>query len=841
MLDSGMTPEEVCRDCPDLLPQVKERWKEFCQVDEALGAVFPGLRTQSVAGTIANVAPTIGLPQIPGYAVEAILGYGGMGVVYKARQSVLDRVVAVKMLLAGPFASPLELGRFRRETAALACLKHPNIVQVYDAGDVEGRPYLTMELIEGGTLARKLAGTPLPARDAAELVATLAGAVDVAHQAGIVHRDLKPVNILLAADGTPKITDFGLARRLEGDGGLTQTGVTVGTPNYMAPEQASGQARAIGPAVDVYALGVILYETLTGRPPFRADTPAETVRQVLDQEPVPPARLNPKVPRDLQTVCLKCLQKEPDRRYASAAALVDDLRRFLDGRPIQARPLGLAARLIRWCRRNPMAVAIGVLLVVAATVSTWLAVRASRAEANERLAKVDVEKRLRQVEKAVDLLPSVFQHLDTRDMARTEGSLRAILIERLDQAAKQLERELTGDPLVVANLQEKFGRSLVGLGAAGKAVPLLESCRATREAMLGADDPETLITLPQLASAYQFSGRLDLALPLLEETLKLMQIRLGPDDPTTLSCQNNLSAAYESAGRQDLALPLQEEALRRVQNTLGPNNRDRLLVANNLAVTYLRLGQINRALPLFEETLKRRKAVLGPDHLQTLVSMNCLADTYAAAGQLDRALLLLEESLRRRKATLGVSHPDTLSTERDLGYYRNITTARERYQAKVTELGPDHIDSLLARRDVAQMYLTTNRLDEAEPILVEIIDQMKTRPTDDKVRLFTVSLLLTCATNREKTMPDSWQTSRSKSWLGGALLGLKRLAAAEPLLLAGYEEMKMRSATIPAQERRHLTEAAERLVKLYEAMDKKDEAAKWKKEMDGLSRTETAK
>ena len=211
MLDSGMTPDEVCRNCPDLLPEVRERWKEFCQVDDALGAIFPGLRSPSLAGAIADVRITAGLPEIPGYTVEAILGHGGMGVVYKARQRALDRVVAVKMLLAGPFASPLELGRFRRETAALASLKHPNIVQVYDAGDVEGRPYLTMELIEGGSLAEKLAGTPQPAREAADLVATLAGAVDVAHQAGIVHRDLKPVNILLAADGTPKITDFGLA------------------------------------------------------------------------------------------------------------------------------------------------------------------------------------------------------------------------------------------------------------------------------------------------------------------------------------------------------------------------------------------------------------------------------------------------------------------------------------------------------------------------------------------------------------------------------------------------------------------------------------------------------
>jgi serine/threonine-protein kinase len=198
--------------------------------------------------------------------VEAVLGCGGMGVVYKARQHALGRPVALKMLLAGPFAGSQELGRFRRETAALACLRHANIVQVYDAGEVEGRPYFTMEFLEGGSLAQKLSGTPEPARQAAALMATLAGAVQVAHQGGIVHRDLKPANILLTADGTPKISDFGLAKRLEGETRVTQTGDVVGTPSYMAPEQARGRTRVIGPAVDVYALGAILYELLTGRP-----------------------------------------------------------------------------------------------------------------------------------------------------------------------------------------------------------------------------------------------------------------------------------------------------------------------------------------------------------------------------------------------------------------------------------------------------------------------------------------------------------------------------------------------------------------------------------------------
>jgi hypothetical protein len=307
--------------------------------------------------------------------METMLGCGGMGVVYQARQRALDRSVAVKMLLAGPFAGPQDLMRFRQETAALASLHHPNIVQVYDAGEVEGRPYFSMELVEGGSLAQRLSGTPKPSREAATLVATLAETVQAAHQAGIVHRDLKPANILLTADGTAKISDFGLARRLEGGAGLTQSGDTLGTPSYMAPEQAQGKASAIGPAADIYALGTILYELLTGRPPFRGETPSETILQVIHQEPVPPARLNPKVPRDLETVCLKCLRKEPPSRYASAQELAEDLRRYLLGQAIKAKPVGRLERVGKWVRRNPAIASLSaaaVLMLLAGTVVSLL-------------------------------------------------------------------------------------------------------------------------------------------------------------------------------------------------------------------------------------------------------------------------------------------------------------------------------------------------------------------------------------------------------------------------------------------------------------------------------------
>ncbi len=375
LLSSQATPEEVCASCPELLPQVRARWQKMRLLRANLDAMFPP-PTESDASAPSIPPEGAALPEVPGYEVEGELGRGGMGVVYRAWHLRLNRPVALKMLLAGAYARPAERERFLREAQAVAALHHPNIVPVYDAGEVDGRPYFTMELIEGGSLVQQIQGVPQPVRQAAALAATLADAVHAAHQSGIVHRDLKPANILLTGDGTPKVADFGLARRLEGDGGLTLSGAPMGTPSYMAPEQARGEKRAIGPATDVYALGAILYEMLTGRPPFRAESATATLQQVVADEPVPPARLNPQAPRDLETICLKCLHKEPHRRYISAQALADDLRRFRRGEPITARPLGRLERVARWARRRPAAAVLlaGALLVATAVLggAGWL-------------------------------------------------------------------------------------------------------------------------------------------------------------------------------------------------------------------------------------------------------------------------------------------------------------------------------------------------------------------------------------------------------------------------------------------------------------------------------------
>jgi tRNA A-37 threonylcarbamoyl transferase component Bud32 len=313
------------------------------------------------------------------YELEVEIARGGMGVVYKARQRRLNRTVAVKMILAGQLADQEDVRRFLSEAEAAAGLDHPGIVPVFESGEIDGQHFFSMGFVDGQSLAALLAAGPLTSRRAAELVVQVCDAVDYAHEQGVIHRDLKPGNILLDKGGHPRVTDFGLAKRVTGDHGLTRTGEALGTPSYMPPEQASGKIDVIGRPADVYAVGAVLYAALTGRPPFQAATPIDTLLQVLEQEPVSPRQLNADIPRDLETIVLKCLEKEPHKRYATARDLADELRRFLEGKPIQARPVGRAERGWRWCKRNPVVAALSMaavlLLAVTAAVSAVAYVR----------------------------------------------------------------------------------------------------------------------------------------------------------------------------------------------------------------------------------------------------------------------------------------------------------------------------------------------------------------------------------------------------------------------------------------------------------------------------------
>ena len=322
------------------------------------------LLDETRAGGLEAVPAAAGpLPEIPGYEIVAELGRGGMGVVYKAVQLQLNRTCALKLISAGGLAGGEAMARFLAEAKTIARLRHPNVVQVYHYGQHDGQPFLEMEFAEGGTLARRLTGTPWPAVRAAWLIDAVARAVDEAHGQRVVHRDLKPANILLTANGSPKVADFGLAKSLEAGVDLTIAGVILGTPYYMAPEQAEGASRAVGMATDVYALGAILYELLTGRPPFRGKTLLEVLERIKTARPVRPRRLAPGIPRDIEAICLKCLSKSPAQRYDSAGELAEDVRRFINGEPTMARLTDGG----EWAGRRPVPpTLVGVIAVVVA-------------------------------------------------------------------------------------------------------------------------------------------------------------------------------------------------------------------------------------------------------------------------------------------------------------------------------------------------------------------------------------------------------------------------------------------------------------------------------------------
>ncbi len=423
----------------------------------------------------ASVITEADIPSIPGYEIIGILGRGGMGVVFKARQIALQRIVALKMLRDSACAGEKELARFRAEADVIARLQHPNIVQIYDVGEVAGRPYFVLEYVAGGSLAEYLNGTPKSVRMASQFVEVLARAVQAAHANGVVHRDLKPGNILLipahegeagavdtargsnvfVANGMrlktiPKIADFGVAKIATSDWeaqlnrGLTVTGELLGTPSYMAPEQAMSSGAAVGPAADVYALGAIFYELLTGRPPFRGETLLETVLQVLHSEPVSVTSLQPKVPRDVETICLKCLRKEPRHRYSSASELADDIQRFLRGKAIKARPRSAVEKVWRWIREHPVPsglVAAGVLApIVALVVLSMLSTQLVHSSA----------------------LESAAQQAELLECATNEYSLIVQKVEHADYAVNKMEPPTPGTvPLTIpATFLHDVGKTL---------------------------------------------------------------------------------------------------------------------------------------------------------------------------------------------------------------------------------------------------------------------------------------------------------------------------------------------------------------------------------------------
>jgi non-specific serine/threonine protein kinase/serine/threonine-protein kinase len=714
-----------------------------------------------------------------------------MGVVYCAWQEDLHRSVALKMILAGVYASPQELARFRTEAEAAARLQHAQIVQVHGLGEHDGRPYIALEYVDGGSLARELDGTPWPAARAARLVETLARAMHHAHRQGIMHRDLKPANVLLTGDGTPKISDFGLAKVLvRGGPSLTETGAVMGTPSYMAPEQAAGKTHEVGPAIDVYALGAILYELLTGRPPFKAATNLETLQQVVHEEPVPPRRLQPKLPRDLETICLKCLHKEPVRRYADAESLAEDLRRFQAGEPIAARPVGVVERGLKWTRRRPAAAALMALallvLVGGVTAVLWYADRERGRADQERALRREAEDQREQAQAVLGF----FQER-VLAAARPQGEERglgkdATIRQALDAAEPEIGLALAGQPAVEATIRNTLGMSYYFLGEPAPAIQQFERALALRRQLLGQDHADTLRSLSNLASAYRQAGRLAEALPLYKEGLERDKAQLGPDHPETLDNMSNLALAYKDAGRWTEALPLLEQVLKKRQAQTGPDDPATLRSMDNLAGAYLVADRLDEALSMFEEVLKKRKVQLGLAHPETLRSMNNLAGTYQKAGRPADALPLLEQALKGREAQLGPDHPDTLlsmhnlaqlyrKVDRPAGALRLVEEAFKRSKAK---LRPDHPLTLTFMTSLAMMYQEAGRGTEALPLLEEALKGRKAQLGPDHPHT------LQSLRNLAVAYLDGSQPDRGLALVYDFLSAQRRQQGADPLRLA---------------------------------------------------------
>jgi tetratricopeptide (TPR) repeat protein/tRNA A-37 threonylcarbamoyl transferase component Bud32 len=713
----------LCSDCPELAAELAQRIDLLRHMDNLVEPADASVRAGELNGSSAatghwqtgvatgGAAPTLGsgcthaadtgpvANSVPGYEILAELGRGGMGVVYKARQRNLNRVVALKMILAGSHAGIEATARFLQEAETVARLKHPNIVSVYDFGSHDGKPYFSLEYLEGGSLADRLGGEPQPPAAAAQTLETLARAVHAAHELGIVHRDLKPANVLLAADGTPKIVDFGLAK--QGDVGLTATGDILGTPSYMAPEQATGATKAVGPAADIYALGAILYELLTGRPPFKGATVWDTVQMVVDAAPVAPSQFQPKVPRDLETICLKCLQKEPHRRYPSALALADDLHRFLGGEPISARPVGKVERIARFCRRKPLVaslcfglatvLAVGIPWLIALTIvaeyrrvdaeekrisaeqaqaqaiaEQQLAKQAQqqaeaasiRAKTQEDLAKQEAEK----AKEFSDLLLSVFESADPAGLqgytfsSAAVGSSQLSARDVLDRAADKLEK-LDGNPHVRATQLAGVGNVYRSLGLYKRAESLLERAYTLRKAALGEDHEETADSQFLLGWVYHEQGVYPKADAYYKDALRVQQ-RLNADSPKVTATLFNLAWLTAMMGDYPKAEQLFLDVIARRQKQHGTElHRDVAIAKGGLALHYLESGQPAKAAPfgaaataIFRKISSNERLGEAFGHFQTGLVMAGLQQHRVAATSLRKALELVTQEL-------GESHP----------------------------------------------------------------------------------------------------------------------------------------------------------------------------------------
>lgn len=804
----GVQPGDLCQDDPELLPAFEKQVAAILSMDRFIKPPAPTLSAIAHWGipivqeidpdtveetdehnqsdtTEPCVSVTVaGGPDVPGYRMLAEIARGGMGRVYAGYDLTLEREVAIKTLLPGAGAE-----RFVMEAKITARLPHPGIPPVHELGTLEdGTPYLVMKLIRGRTFAEMLKARATPAEDLPRLVQIfeqIAQAVGFAHSRGIIHRDLKPLNVMVGEFGEVQVMDWGLGRELRNaDCGLrneeppgthadlTRVGVIMGTPGYMAPEQARGEP--LDARADVFALGSMLATVLTGQPAFVGNTMQETIDKAATADLADVlARLDAcGAEQELLTLAKKCLTADSGKRLPDARQVAAEVAAYRAGVEARLRQVETekAEALVREAeqhkRRGQFVAAVAVVLAtltIGLAASLWQMQRAIGAEKSakaerdakgraldaetaarlaETAAKQDAdekrraaEKRLVQIEKGIELYAGMLGGINPRAEEQGGDPLYVQLRQRAERAADQLDAESVGDPLAVARLQSILGNTLKELGNAAKAVELLEKARSVREQKLGADNPDTLLSINNLALAYQEAGRRDLALPLLERILEILAPKFGADHLDTLTTMHNLAMSYLAAGKLDLALPLLKETYDRMKAKLGADDPVTLSFMGNLASGYHAAGKLNLAVPLYEETFMLKKSKLGPDHPDTLVSMDKLAQGYQAAGKVELALPLFAEALELRKAKLGVDHPATLASMNNLatGYLdaRKPKLALPLFEVahnlRKSKLGADHPTTIKSMGNLAEGYRAAGKLDLALPLLEETLERTKSQ------------------------------------------------------------------------------------------------------------------
>jgi serine/threonine protein kinase/lipopolysaccharide biosynthesis regulator YciM len=842
--------------------------------------------------------PAAGTPTAAGRRFRILRPHarGGLGEVYLAHDEELHRDVALKEIQAEYADQPESRARFLREAEVTGGLEHPGVVPVYGLGSyADGRPYYAMRFIRGDSLKEAIAAfhaAERPGCDPGERALAFRGllgrfvdvcqAVAYAHSRGVLHRDLKPGNVMLGKYGETLVVDWGLAKPLgraeagseaseaplvpsAGDGpAATQAGAVIGTPAYMSPEQAAGRLDRLGPASDVYSLGATLYALLTGRAPAGGPGDGGWPR---------PGQVTKGVPKALEAVCLKAMALHPEDRYVSALQLAGDVEHWLADEPVSCYREPLPARAGRWARRHQALVAGAaaaalVALLLGSAGAWWLnrqRLRAENAESQAKTAESLAEQRLAQVNAIneflqKDLLGQAYVGNQPQPGGAGERNPNITVGELLDRAARAVEGKFAGQPLTEAAIHLTLGETYWGLGRYPESQRHLERALQLHTEQLGIDHPDTLKSKNNLAVLYWDQGKYDLAEQHFKEVLDALTTQRGADHPDTLTSKNNLAALYQAQGRYERAEPLVKEVLDASTRTLGADHPDTLKSKNNLAVLYWDQGKYDQAEPLYKEVIDALTTQRGADHPDTLTSKNNLAALYQAQGRYDRAEPLYKEVLDGRTAQLGADHPDTLSSKYGLAVVyqqqgkddKAESLGREAVAGARTKLGIAHPHTQLYVRGLVECYERMGQPARGEPLLRELADFWKQKAGDDapqyaeQLESLGENLLLQkkgaeaeaalrpALAIRQPKEADAWTTFDTQSLLGGALLLQQKHADAEPLLRQGYEGMRQREAKIPPPSKARLSEALERLVQLYDAWGKKDQADAWRKQLEAM-------